>query len=253
MGTASEENESEVDEQLPRHNTENELIDEAEKDVESTEIPNEKPKRKVHRLSLKKTEDFNAKLRKRGVVYIARIPPRMTPTKLKELMSVYGEVTRIFLQEEDAAARKRRRKLSGSGGKRYTEGWIEFEDKKIAKSVATMLNMKPITTKKRSHHFGDLWMLQYLRKFQWSHLTEKVAYERRVREQKLRMDTMQASKESAAYRKLVETGKKLDHIAKRKGSIELDSKMSKKHKPIHQIQPVSDQGKTAPALLGSLL
>ena len=42
-----------------------------------------KTKKKVHKLSLKKTEDYNEKLKKRGVIYVARIPPRMTPTKLK--------------------------------------------------------------------------------------------------------------------------------------------------------------------------
>jgi ESF2/ABP1 family protein len=38
-------------------------------------------------------------------------------------------------------------------------------------------------------------------------LTEKVAYERRVREQKLRLETMQAKRESAAYLEMVEKGK----------------------------------------------
>ena len=69
---------------------------------------------------------------------------------------------------------------------------------------------------KRSHHYDDLWNLKYLHKFQWSFLTEKVAYERRVREQKLRLETMQARRETAAYKQLVETGQKLDKIQERK-------------------------------------
>jgi ESF2/ABP1 family protein len=63
---------------------------------------------------------------------------------------------------------------------------------------------------------GDLWALKYLHKFKWSHLTEKVAYERRVREQKLRVEMMQARRENASYVELVETGKKLDRIDERK-------------------------------------
>lgn len=63
---------------------------------------------------------------------------------------------------------------------------------------------------------GDLWNLKYLSKFKWSHLTEKVAYERRVREQKLRVEMMQARRENAAYVQMVETGKKLDKIQERK-------------------------------------
>jgi ESF2/ABP1 family protein len=55
-----------------------------------------------------------------------------------------------------------------------------------------------------------------LNKFKWSHLTEKVAYERRVREQKLRIEMMHARRENANYVQMVETGKKLDRIEERK-------------------------------------
>jgi ESF2/ABP1 family protein len=180
----------------------------------------EQKQKKVHRLSLTETEDFNAKLKKRGVIYIARIPPKMTPTKIKRLLSEFGgEVTRVYLVEEDAAKRKRRKKeLGGSGGKRYVEGWVEFEKKKVAKHVAMSLNTTPISNHKRDPHFGDLWALKYLPKFSWSHLTEKVAYERRVREQKLRIEMMQARRENASYIEMVETGKKLDKIELRRNN-----------------------------------
>jgi ESF2/ABP1 family protein len=172
--------------------------------------------RKVHKLSLEKTEDFNAKLRRRGVVYVARVPPRLTPTKLKALLSQFGEVTRVFLVEEDKVVRKRRRKMSGNGSKRYIEGWVEFASKQVAKHVAASLNTTPMSLTKRNVHYGDLWALKYLHKFKWSHLTEKVAYERRVREQKLRLETLQARKETAAYKQQVETGQKLDKIQERR-------------------------------------
>ncbi len=172
-----------------------------------------KKKKKIHKLSLEETEDFNAKLRKRGVVYIARIPPRMGPTKAKQLLGHYGTITRIYLEEEDKAVRKRRQRASGtSGGKRYIEGWVEYESKKVAKRVAHALNNTPITNHKRNVHFGDLWNLKYLSKFQWSHLTEKVAYERRMREQRLKIEMMKARKENQAYSELVEAGKIMDRI-----------------------------------------
>lgn len=176
-----------------------------------------KKKKKIHKLSLEETEDFNAKLRKRGVVYISRIPPRMGPSKVKALLGEFGVVTRIYLEEEDKSVRKRRQKASGSsGGKRYTEGWVEYEDKRVAKRVATALNNTPITNHKRNVHFGDLWNLKYLSKFQWAHLTEKVAYERRVREQRLKIEMMKAKKENQAYSTLVEAGKTMDRIEARR-------------------------------------
>ena len=134
--------------------------DDNEKETTTAKISSSKKKKqkKVHRLSLKKTEDFNEKLRKRGVIYIARIPPRMTPTKLKSLLGDFGtEVTRIYLVEEDPTVRKRRKQNSTngkSGGKRYNEGWVEFESKKFAKHIAMSLNNTQISNHKRNPHYG---------------------------------------------------------------------------------------------------
>lgn len=131
-----------------------------EDQLEEEEVPEDsviraaRPK-KVHRLSLTETENFNAKLKKRGVVYIARIPPRMTPTKVKALLTDFSEVTRVYLKEEDPTVRKRRKKEhGGSGGKRYTEGWVEFSNKKKAKHIAQSLNNTAISNHKRNPHYG---------------------------------------------------------------------------------------------------
>ena len=35
-----------------------------------------------------------------GVVYLSRIPPFMKPIKVRQLLSEYGEVGRVFLQPE---------------------------------------------------------------------------------------------------------------------------------------------------------
>lgn len=35
-----------------------------------------------------------------GIVYISRIPPGMRPTKVRHLMSQYGEIGRVYLQQE---------------------------------------------------------------------------------------------------------------------------------------------------------
>jgi ESF2/ABP1 family protein len=216
-------------------------------------------RKKIHKLSLQKTTNLNKTLKNRGVLYIARIPPRMTPSKIKLLLSDFGEVTRIFLQEEDATVRKRRKQNGGTGAKRYVEGWVEMASKHIAKRTAASLHMTPITNHKRSPHFGDLWNLKYLSKFQWSHLTEKVAYERRVREQKLRLETLQARRETSEYKKLVEDGKKLDQIEERRrkripeeGTDHQSNK--RKNPPRAQFKPV-DNGLDKPmksALLASL-
>lgn len=52
--------------------------------------------------------------------------------------------------------------------------------------VAASLHNTLIGGKKRSFYHDDMWNLRYLKGFKWDHLTEKFAYERRVREAKLR-------------------------------------------------------------------
>lgn len=230
-------------------------VEEDAKDDEDEAAAVPKKKRKVHKLSMTVTQNFNEKLKKRGVIYVARIPPRMTPTKIKSLLKDFGAVSRVYLVPEDAAARKRRKQNGGNGSKRYREGWVEYESKKVAKHVAASLNNTEISNRKRDPHYGDLWNLKYLSKFQWAHLTEKVAYERRVKEQKLRLETMQARKETASYKQAVETGNKIDKIAerKRKRGEKMDGD-AKKQRP-RQVRPVDERAVKASkrGLLGALV
>ena len=74
----------------------------------------------------------------------------------------------------DASARKRRKKQGKNSGKNFTEGWVEFDDKRVAKRVADMLNGQPMGGKHRSAYHYDLWCLKYLSKFKWDHLTEEI-------------------------------------------------------------------------------
>lgn len=222
------------------------------------------PKKKIRRLKLASTESFNDKLKKRGVLYLARVPPRMGPSKVKTLLSDFGSITRIYLAEEDKTIRKKRRKAGGSGGKRYTEGWVEFESKKVAKLVGETLNMTRVANQKGSIHYDDMWSVKYLRGFKWSHLTEKVAYERRVREQKLRVEMMEVRRENAVYMAQVDAGKKLDHIEERRkrrgkekvgsGGAEGGGGIPKNIRKIRQKKPFEgDQSLTKSAILGSLI
>lgn len=45
---------------------------------------------------------FKAAQERAGVVYISRIPPGMRPAKVRHLMSAYGAVGRVYLQQEGA-------------------------------------------------------------------------------------------------------------------------------------------------------
>eukprot|EP00112_Aurelia_sp_Birch-Aquarium-sp1_P019584 Seg487.4 transcript_id=Seg487.4/GoldUCD/mRNA.D3Y31 product="Pre-rRNA-processing protein ESF2" protein_id=Seg487.4/GoldUCD/D3Y31 len=156
----------------------------------------------------KKTEE--------GIIYISKVPPFMKPGKLRNLMSQFGEVGRLFLQPEDPLIRKKRKKTGGSGKKNFTEGWVEFKDKRIAKAVAKSLNGQILGGKKRGYYHDDIWNMKYLRKFKWGHISEKLAYEKAAREQRMRTEISQAKKEVNYYLGNVEKNKVITKIEERK-------------------------------------
>ena len=65
----------------------------SDKDLEK--LKTERKKKRKLRL-LKET----AKADKRGVCYLSRIPPRMDHIKLRQILSQYGELERIYLTPE---------------------------------------------------------------------------------------------------------------------------------------------------------
>lgn len=155
------------------------------------------------------------KVAKPGIVYLSRIPPSMNPLKLKNKLSQFGEVGRTFLQPEDEAVRKRRKKHGASSRKQFTEGWVEFKDKKIAKTVARSLNNTQLGGKKRYYYHDDIWNIKYLPKFQWTHIKEKLAYEKAARDQRMRTEISQAKREASCYLENVGKGKKIAAMKKR--------------------------------------
>lgn len=255
--TAKHPNDIDEDANLPQIQSDEESLasepdDDDTGDVSDNSIdPNteveDTPEMRKKRLLLTKVKDYNEKMAKKGVVYLSRIPPKMTPGFVRSQFSAFGEIGRIYLVAEDDASKKRRKRMGSSGrGVRYTEGWVEFLNRKHAKKVARWLNTTPISNKKSSAFYGDLWSVKFLKKFQWDHLTEKVSYERRVREYKLRMEMLQVRRENLAYMELAEKGHGMDMIQerrKRKGKMigesasELHTSRKRKNK---QIKPMRD-------------
>ena len=140
----------------------------------------------------------------------------MKPNKMQALLEVYGRVTRLFLQEEDPSAAKRRKAAGGNGSRQFKEGWVEFEDKKLAKRVAESLNNTPFGGKKGSFYHDDLWNLKYLKGFKWDNLTEMQACAKRTSEAKLQASMLQAKRQNAEFAELVEKNQAHKHIQERK-------------------------------------
>ncbi|XP_072455616.1 activator of basal transcription 1-like [Notamacropus eugenii] len=154
-----------------------------------------------------------AELRKRvvpGIVYLGHVPPCWRPLHARNLLSVHGEIGRVFFQPEDGLG-QRRKTLGGLRrlGRGYTEGWVEFRDKRAAKLVVAGLHNTPMGAQRRSPFRHDLWNLKYLHRFKWSHLSERLAYERQVRRQRVRAEVSQARRETEGYLRSVEKGRRV--------------------------------------------
>ncbi|CAG8454064.1 14264_t:CDS:2 [Acaulospora morrowiae] len=170
----------------------------------------------VKPLSREELLEFEKAQNKTGLVYLSRIPPFMKPPKIKHLLSQYGEVGRVYLVPEDPKIKERRAKYSGNRKKNYTEGWVEFMDKKVAKLVAVTLNTQPIGGNRRNNYHDDLWNIKYLPKFKWNHLTEQIAYENAARVRRLQAEISQGRRENKEYIKKVEKAKMIQNIEQKK-------------------------------------
>jgi ESF2/ABP1 family protein len=63
----------------------------------------------------------------------------------------------------------------------------------------------------------DLWTLKYLgRHFKWHHLSQEIAYQKRVRDKKLRTRIVQAKREAEFFLNSVDKAHVLEHINNRK-------------------------------------
>ncbi|RUS33046.1 hypothetical protein BC938DRAFT_473337 [Jimgerdemannia flammicorona] len=175
-----------------------------------------KSKKPVKPLTPAALAEFQKALNRTGIVYISRVPPYMKPQKMRNMLEKFGEVGRVYLAPEDAKVAARRKKYGGNKKKNFTEGWVEFKDKKIAKKVALTLNTKPMGGNKRNFYHDDLWNIKYLPKFKWHHLTERIAFENASRQQRLRTEIAQAQRENKAYVANVERSKMVAKMEEKK-------------------------------------
>jgi ESF2/ABP1 family protein len=58
------------------------------------------PNEDDNELSQAAVEEYKAAQERAGVLYISRIPPGMSPNKVRHLLSAYGEIGRVYLQQE---------------------------------------------------------------------------------------------------------------------------------------------------------
>uniref|UniRef100_A0A1A9VBY9 Activator of basal transcription 1 n=1 Tax=Glossina austeni TaxID=7395 RepID=A0A1A9VBY9_GLOAU len=166
----------------------------------------------------------NRKKRKKGIIYVSNLPKHMNVTRIKEILGAYGKIGRVYLQPEKLPkSSDKKTKKRKPFARHFTEGWIEFESKRVAKQIVPLLNNKQISTRKRSQFYDCLWSLKYLPRFKWYHLTERMNYEQAVYKQRLMNEVSQARKETTFFQNNLDKSelikrreKKLKKMAKTK-------------------------------------
>lgn len=129
-----------------------------------------------------------------GIVYISRLPPGMTPQKVRHLMAKWGDVGKVYAQRRDGelsaylimvqkliclaptgynpnSSTQKKQKHQRAD---FTEAWVEFLSKSVAKMVAQMLNAQMIGGKKGDKWRDDIWTMRYLSGFKWEMLGEQI-------------------------------------------------------------------------------
>ncbi|GFT97384.1 activator of basal transcription 1 [Nephila pilipes] len=145
--------------------------------------------------------EIKRKEKKPGIIYLNYIPRFMTVRKVQDYFSEFGEVRRIFLKPEKPTKR-------GKPSMFFSEGWVEFTSRKIARRVAECLNNTQVGGKRRSPYFDALWSIRYLPKFQWSNLHERHAYRKAEAGQRMRIEIAQTKREIDYYSRGAEIQKR---------------------------------------------
>merc|ERR1719195_214042 len=115
----------------------------------------------------------------------------------------------------------------------FSEGWVEFTSKKVAKFVAENLNCKPAGGKRKSKAYDERWNIKYLPSFKWIHLSERLAYEAAVKQQRLRTESSQVKREAEHFKNSVDRKRKKSKKEKEKPA---DESEDKKSKPVQVFQ-----------------
>jgi len=154
-------------------------------------------------------DKFKERIKRSGVIYISYIPEGMTVSQLRKYLEKYG-VNRIYLVPDNGTTKNKKRQ-------NYKEGWIEFTDKIMAKLCEYELNGKILGGKKRNNKFREeIWNLKYLNKFKWHHLMEKLQFNKKLREHRMKAELAQIKRENNFIVEKFEQSRRINKYNKKK-------------------------------------
>lgn len=199
--------------------SDNSLIDSGENfDILAKELKQEEqPKLTPEELQKKKIEEAEAyrKLQmKKGICYLSSIPPFMTVSGLRRYFKKY-KVDRIFLRPETELSKAQRKSQGGNKKVKFIDGWMEFQDRRVATLIATSFNGKKVGGKKGSFNYDDTWNIKYLPKITWEDLLQELQKDKRSRQQRFKQKLRQAKNQHDFLIGKLEKSKIVNQVVKR--------------------------------------
>jgi ESF2/ABP1 family protein len=179
--------------------------------------------------NIENVDEYNEKIKASGMIYISHIPEGMNVAILRSKLENYG-IKRIYLVPD---------KKQGNKRQTYKEGWVEFEEKLMAKLSEYELNGKEIGGKKKQEFAQELWTIKYLHKFKWTHLMEKIQHTKKLREHKVQAEVKQAHRENQFILKNFEKSKVLDNLGKKRDRGDLAEPIKSKTNTYIQKKPLN--------------
>uniref|UniRef100_A0A0B6ZIU9 Activator of basal transcription 1 n=1 Tax=Arion vulgaris TaxID=1028688 RepID=A0A0B6ZIU9_9EUPU len=146
---------------------------------------------------------------KAGIIYLSSVPEFMSVQRLRNVFGEFGEVNRTFFQPVEKS-------YSYKKGLLFTEGWVEFRQRSVAKFVALALNNVQVGGKKRNPWYNSLWNIKYLPKFTWTDIHADRELKRATYDSRMRADISQVKKQTNFYVNNLDKSKTLNEMKKRK-------------------------------------
>ncbi|EXJ84765.1 hypothetical protein A1O3_05437 [Capronia epimyces CBS 606.96] len=149
-----------------------------------------------------------------GVIYLSSLPPYLKPSALRNLLEQRGfsPIKRLFLSpasKHKSGSKKNSRRL-------YTEGWIEFTSKKMARRCAETLNTQVVGGKKGGFYHDDIWNMKYLKGMRWEELMAGIREEKREEEGRRDEERRIIARETKRFVEGVEEGRRREGMKRKR-------------------------------------
>jgi len=153
----------------------------------------------------------------KGIIYFPSVPPLVGQNTLWRIFGQFGKISHCYFIRREKRKVQSDRKTKGSSLELLKEGWIEYEDKKIAKKVVLSFQGQELGPIRKGYIYSSLlWDIRYLSKVTWS-MIETAMGEKWRTQKKKQMETLETAKQQKKYVSEVwQSSKEVRAIVKRK-------------------------------------